>query len=369
MKKINKIVFIKKLKSGIGKGEFKMGKILIIGEYPNKDNIKDGMIRRIDQIDKKINEKKRVYLNIKFFSNIRMTIEEKLKVKIYNINFFLHFIYIKKEINRNKKIYIHSLLNYTKVFLFLKKNKEVIVDMHGAVVEEMEFYNKKMKFYILWYLEKTMFHRLNKVIFVNKRMSKFFSEKYPILKNKKIIIYPILDLEKNIKEGKVELISEDKVNFIYSGNLQKWQNIDLMLENLKKVENENYNYIFLTGQLEELEKKIKSYKIKNYILKSVLPEELKNYYEKCDYGFLLRDNHILNEVANPTKLSEYMEYGIVPIVKFENIGDYLELGYEYLKIEKISTNLKKYKSLKNKKILEEMKKKIEKIDFIKFIWE
>ena len=241
--------------------------------------------------------------------------------------------------------------------------------MHGAVVEEMEFYNKKMKFYILWYLEKTMFHRLNKVIFVNKRMSKFFSEKYPILKNKKIIIYPILDLEKNIKEGKVELISEDKVNFIYSGNLQKWQNIDLMLENLKKVENENYNYIFLTGQLEELEKKIKSYKIKNYILKSVLPEELKNYYEKCDYGFLLRDNHILNEVANPTKLSEYMEYGIVPIVKFENIGDYLELGYEYLKIEKISTNLKKYKSLKNKKILEEMKKKIEKIDFIKFIWE
>ena len=350
-----------------------MKKVVIIGEYPNEKNIKDGMIRRIKQIDKELSSDKRIYLNIKFSYNLKKIVNNFDNVTVYNINFFKNFNIIRKILRENKVVYIHSLLNFSRVFLFLKKDNEIILDTHGAVVEEMNFYNKTIKGKILKYLEYRLFFLLKKVIFVNNSMKEYYENKYPSLKLKEILVYPIIELEDSKINEEIrkpeELENISRVNIIYSGNLQKWQNIDLMLKKLKEVENDNYNYIFLTGQISEFRKKIEEYKIQNYILKSVLPEELKNYYHYCDYGLLLRDEHILNKVANPTKLSEYMEYGLVPIVKYEDIGDYLNLGYEYLKINNLNKKLEKNKSQKNKKIVEKIKNETKKIDFQKFIWE
>lgn len=350
-----------------------MEKIVIIGEYPNEKNIKDGMIRRIKQIDNELIRVERIYLNIKFGKNLEKTVEVFDNVTIYNINFFKNFNIIKKILKENKILYVHSLLNFSKIFLFLKRDNDIILDTHGAVVEEMYFYNKNIKGKILKKLEKYLFLRLKKVIFVNNSMKQYYEKKYSNLIKKETLIYPIIELKSENLIEKIEtpeeLKNNSKINIVYSGNLQKWQNIDLMLKKLKEIENDDYNYIFLTGQIFELQKKLEEYKIKNYILKSVLPEELKNYYYYCDYGLLLRDEHILNKVANPTKLSEYMEYGMIPIVKYEDIGDYLSYGYEHLKINNLDKNLKKIKSKKNTEIIKKIKNETQKIDFQKFIWE
>ena len=348
-----------------------INEILIIGEYPNSKNIKDGMIRRINQIEENLKKNRRCYLNIKFFSNKKKSIEKHENLVIYNLNFFKDFFLIKKIFEKNKKVYLHSLLNYTRVLFFVNKNHKLILDVHGAVVEEMYFHRKNFKAFILKKIEKRLFKKLEKGIFVTKSMESFFRDKYPNFSARKSLIYPIINFDKNdIFDEKIEdKIPEDKVNFVYSGNLQKWQNIDLMLQKLKEVENDRYNYIFLTGQPKEMEEKIKKYQIKNYILRSVTPEKLGYYYQKCDYGLLLRDEHILNHVANPTKLSEYMEYAMIPVVKYEDIGDYLTLGYEYLKIENLSRNLPKVKSIKNIEIVNKIKKDVQEIDFLKFIFD
>lgn len=68
-------------------------------------------------------------------------------------------------------------------------------------------------------------------------------------------------------------------------------------------------------------------------------------------GFVLRDEHILNSVANPTKLVEYMWCGIIPIVKYEDLGDYSDLGYEYIKYDNITSNMRQKKSFKNSEII------------------
>ena len=60
---------------------------------------------------------------------------------------------------------------------------------------------------------------------------------------------------------------------------------------------------------------------------------MKKEYEKAQYGFTLRDEFIVNEVACPTKLIDYVKYGIIPILKFDKIGDFIENGLEYVKIE------------------------------------
>ena len=60
-------------------------------------------------------------------------------------------------------------------------------------------------------------------------------------------------------------------------------------------------------------------------------DELKKEYEKAQYGFTLRDNIIVNEVACPTKLIDYVKYGIIPILKSDKIGDFVENGLEYVR--------------------------------------
>lgn len=68
------------------------------------------------------------------------------------------------------------------------------------------------------------------------------------------------------------------------------------------------------------------------------------------YGFILRDKHILNRVAAPTKMVEYLFFGIIPIVKYEEIGDVLKLGYEYISYKSDLSNLEPKKSKKNENI-------------------
>ena len=46
--------------------------------------------------------------------------------------------------------------------------------------------------------------------------------------------------------------------------------------------------------------------------------------------YLIQFDIVVNRVACPTKLVEYMFYGITPIVLSKEIDDYNELGYEYL---------------------------------------
>jgi hypothetical protein len=53
-------------------------------------------------------------------------------------------------------------------------------------------------------------------------------------------------------------------------------------------------------------------------------------YRDMHLGFALRDPDLVNRVACPTKLSEYMHFGIVPVVTQPAIGDMARLGYRYV---------------------------------------
>lgn len=126
-----------------------------------------------------------------------------------------------------------------------------------------------------------------------------------------------------------------------------------MVDCIKKTEGLNYLYIILTGEKEEAIKRLHTCccNMNNVILDSVFPEELYKYYSIAHYGFLLRDDHVLNEVAAPTKLTEYLYYGIVPILKFEEIGDRAFYHYEYILYNSDAMmNLRPYKSELNQKI-------------------
>ena len=350
-----------------------MKNILIISTYPNDKNMKDGMVRRIKEIDNKLKNKyKRTYINIQLKRTMKEHNIESEELEVNNLNIFYDINKILKLLNKNEVIYVHSVLNFIKILPFIYfKNKKIILDFHGTVPEEFKFQKNKIKWLIYLIAEKIGYRKINKYIFVTDTMKKYYEKKY---KEKKInerdsIIYPIIEIKEEIKRENIKNSFKDKTVVVYSGNLQKWQNIDLMMELISKNISDKFFYIVLTGQKDEMEKKFKEKNISNkyFLIDSVSPSELYKYYEIANYGFILRDDHILNRVANPTKLGEYLDYGIIPIVKLEEIGDYKELGYEYITIDKFNNSLPKIKSQKNKEIMEKYRDELKKIKFLDFI--
>lgn len=350
-------------------------KILVISQYPDKSNIKDGMVRRINEIDQKLEKNyNRTYLDISFKKNFKKEIRKEKNLEVYKVNFFKDFLFLFFKVKESKIIYIHSLHNYLKIFLIPFVNrKKLILDVHGVVVEETEFENKIKMAKLFKWIEKKLFKNLDKAIFVTKQMQKFYEKKYSQeMKSIKCMTLPIIEenRDKSVEiSEELKLKIKDKTIIIYSGNLQKWQNIDTMMDLISKNLSNKLFYIILTGQKEEMERRFKERNIssKYFLVDSVLPSELSKYYEISNYGFILRDDHVLNRVANPTKLGEYLDYGIIPIVKLNEIGDYKELGYEYITIENFNNNLFKIKSQKNIEIMKKYRKEAEKLNFLKFI--
>lgn len=350
-----------------------MKKVLFVGSFPNEVNIKDGMIRRVKEIEMKFVDYKKSYLDMTYRRTILKKIFKIKKVTVFLINKLLKTLYLDNILSNENNLYIHSLYNYALLHRYIKKNKikkNIIVDFHGIVPEELVL-NNDLRAKKFFRIEAEMMKNINKAIFVTKVMENFYKEKYPEeMKKIKTLVYPIIDGNTSFKEKiEIEEIPKNKVVVLYSGNFQKWQNIELMMETIQKLNCEDIFYIFLTSQKDEAKDVFKKYKIKenSYLIDSVKPSQLWKYYEVANYGFILRDNIDVNKVANPTKLGEYLEYGIIPIVKLEEIGDYKEMGYEYITLEKFNGNLPKIKSEKNIKIMKEYRKKIEEIDFIKFI--
>ncbi|HBZ9267134.1 TPA: glycosyl transferase family 2, partial [Citrobacter freundii] len=130
--------------------------------------------------------------------------------------------------------------------------------------------------------------------------------------------------------------------FIYAGGMQAWQNIDLMIEESAKIFNKNIklNFFFPQNLISEFKKRCSTHLESRTIIVDSLPkEDVIKVMARCHLGFVLRDDIIVNRVACPTKLIEYLECGVVPIVKSPDIGDFHILGYSYIKAEELNNVL------------------------------
>lgn len=342
-----------------------------IGEYPDENNRIGGAMVRIKEIDDKFLDRKRQYLDIRFLGNLRVAKKVEYPTdncSVYRYNFFRDFWAINKRIKESESIYIHTIYNYVKLMLPLAlwfKKKPVALDIHGVIPEEQLFQGRKRWSAIYSFVEKAAFKRVNYAIHVTNAMRIHFHQKYPSLyiKNKPVdVLYGIIPAIQNgdTDQGKIEQLKEElgikegEVVFIYSGGLQKWQNIDLMLRVIKKLTDRSSlcRFIMLTNEKRKLSDLASAQGLEHRMhIASVLPEDLVCYYKIAHYGFVLRDDHVVNRVSNPTKLIEYLAFGITPVVLCPDIGDYMEKGYEYVGYVEIETKaLSTNKSAKNQAI-------------------
>ncbi|MFW9929580.1 MAG: hypothetical protein ACFFD1_09330 [Candidatus Thorarchaeota archaeon] len=233
--------------------------------------------------------------------------------------------------------------NYHSGFIGLRikqllKNTYYHSNLRGVPAEEELFYSDSilfkriLNFIVLKWIEKKIIPRADSISVVSKEYRKYLKEKFKD-KIKDVIIYPCayntqrLYINNNLGDTyrkKYGIEKEQKV-LIYSGSLNKYQlpaKIFHFFSNISKQdEGKNWFFIFLTLDKQAAKHFSKTYKIQNLIVESASGEDLLGFYNASDIGIILRRKDLVNRVASPTKVAEYLATGN-SIILTEGIGDF-----------------------------------------------
>jgi GT2 family glycosyltransferase/glycosyltransferase involved in cell wall biosynthesis len=315
--------------------------LVIFGGYPYKFRENDGYFQRVKAIDKILKDKQRVYIDNVFMPDRSFWYDRpENNVLVLNIfgkksTKFKALLLMMLCIIRTRTIYSHSILPLRRLKLlfhipFIKK----IIDLHGAVPEEFLYHGDQDNSILYGKIEELTIRKSDHVIVVSKAMMQHILSKYRTLSQDKFIVLPIL--QSDLIQSEILQHSKGKPIIIYAGGLQKWQQVPKMINSIKETY-DTYNYKFFCPNPDEFRSLLPS-QIRN--LESIeigtkTKAELIDEYHKSDYGLILREDIIVNEVACPTKLVEYLAMGILPIVDTEKIGDFVDLGMKYVTLDQL----------------------------------
>jgi len=338
-----------------------MSYIAFVSTFPTEANMRDGYFRRVHNVDQVFREEERIHLDIRFGKNlVKRIVKQEDRMQVMHLNAVFHFFRILSVLRHSDLIYIHSIAKVPSIWfqlMILKRRVPLVLDLHGVMVDELKLAGNLTRAWIYSRIEKFCFRWCRVTVNVSEVMKGHYQVKYPGY-NGEAMVFPANSTATNGEvedpSAQKELMKQlgftnDDVIFLYSGNCQKWQNIDLMMDIIRKHAKDHYRFLILSGQKSRFEKLIRHYHIPDEYIQvlSVRPEDLWRYYQIAHYGFILRDDILVNRVANPTKLAEYLQYGIIPIVKLAQIGDYDQHQYEFIEYQKLDADLSPMRSFKN----------------------
>jgi glycosyltransferase involved in cell wall biosynthesis len=332
--------------------------ILFLAHYPDERTRYEGMSQRVIAIDKQYEDKQRIYLFVSYrlFFKKQVIRIDPMTVQ-YRCNIFVHFFFILRLFSQAGTLYFHSVINVLPVLpmlRFIRANQHVVLDAHGLVPEEQRLAGTRWKSALYERSERCIFGKADVVITVNSAMERHFREKYPAAKLRYMVL-PIMP--DHLRKDDYELVSvseDEQIRVVYSGNTQLWQNVDLMIKVIKANSSERMRYDLLTGEPELMKRYLANAGLAdkpNIHVRTVAPSELKTYYRAAHYGFMMRGDINVSRASCPTKMIEYMYYGIIPIIVTRKIGDFDEMGFESVLYQEFSEQLGPRKSLLNNQII------------------
>lgn len=117
---------------------------------------------------------------------------------------------------------------------------------------------------------------------------------------------------------------EQSKTIIYSGGLSAWQKIDAIIALMKRISevDDGIRFRFLTKDIETLRRKCEIAGLDNsrWSAKSCKQSDVADELRKADCGIILRDDTLVNQVASPIKVGEYLAAGL-GIIASPFIGD------------------------------------------------
>ena len=305
--------------------------IVFVAPFPALADEKDGLIQRVASIDSLVSNQPRVYLDISFRRFWFKRIHHIGEATVFQLNGLLHFFIIIAWIKKANIVYIHSVFNALKALSAYWITKP-ITDLHGAVPEELIYQGYRGRAKLYGIVEQIALRRSANVIYVTSAMKRHFQQKYESIfaDDLTIAILPNL-LDARNQGDNILTVARDPKAVVYAGGLQDWQNISMMLN--AAADAPKFHFLWLTGEPETLQRLAELKNIVHFTCTSVAPDKVADHYLTSTYGFVLRDPVLLNQVACPTKLVEYMHWGVIPIILTSAIGDFAEFGFAYVTLD------------------------------------
>lgn len=215
---------------------------------------------------------------------------------------------------------------------YVKGFHNIVMWQQGVTAEESYMrHHSSIRRKILNFFDGFSMKHAKYVFFVSEALREYYEN---IIKHSladKSYIMPCFN--ETFDRSRLEYKNYNKKTFAYVGSLSVWQCFDETLEFYKQIEQrfDDTELLVLTFEVDKAIECLQKSGIKKYKVKSVPQEQVKEELSDISYGFILRKDIIVNQVATPTKISSYLAAGVLPIFSdclrdFNRISDGLNIG-------------------------------------------
>lgn len=212
--------------------------------------------------------------------------------------------------------------------------KNVCYDGRGAIAAEWNEYtvtpDKNLKKEIFT-LEKKAVCESDFRIAVSSKLIDYWKEKFLYHDTRHVVIpctlntgfSPDLPSVENFTSTRRELgFEKEDLVMVYSGSTAGWQSFKVLEEFLTPLLDANqHNKVLFLSNPDESINRLKTKFPGQVSDRWVNHREVQKVLTACDYGILIREQSVTNQVASPTKFAEYLSAGLAVLIS-ENIGDY-----------------------------------------------
>ncbi|PMG46279.1 hypothetical protein [Shewanella sp. 10N.286.52.B9] len=220
-----------------------------------------------------------------------------------------------------KKIYIRDPIDYLVVkFFTMGLDCNYIYDFRGISSEELKLKGRGFfKVLVMRLIEAYIYNSANSICTVSNGLKKYLTDKYF---SREITVVPCLYFGK-----KFENSSQDDLSFCYLGGMSTWQSFDKVADCFAGIvaQDNRASLTVYTNEVVTANLLLEKSSAKNYKVMSIKSNELQSHLSKHRYGFILREDNLVNRTASPIKYFEYLSCGVIPIMT-SHVGDYGKNG-------------------------------------------
>lgn len=262
-------------------------------------------------INKKMEKKAYIYIN---YNNmvVLQSYLDVVKHALCKVGF--DSIYTKSLDDVEKDALIVFPMGIDAFKYYFKGYHNFILWQQGATADESFMRNhSKLRYWILNKMDLFAMKKAKAILYVSEYMRNYYENLGKCSFTEKSYLMPCFNEEYD--KSVFDLKDYSKKVFTYVGSLDLWQCFEQTVDVYKSIEDRLQNCFFkvLTFEVEKGKKILEDKGVKNYSVKKVPKEEVKRELLEANYGFIIREDIIVNRVATPTKFSSYLSSGVIPI--------------------------------------------------------
>lgn len=306
--------------------------ILIVAPCPTGAPAHEGWMSRIRAVDRIFGSSQRIYVDPYTGATAGPPVPQAHNESLVEYRLALtrpdHHMLLETLVKASRFVYVHTA-HLARYLLPFYPTGKIVTDMHGIVPEEERMLGRTELGTYYEGVERVVLKCSRLVVVVTDAMRDHLSAKHPDC-NATFLCLPIIETFATGLGDRRPRQAGTPYRLIYAGGTQVWQNIERTIDLCDRVA-DVATCTFLSLDHERIKSMAGGRPFaRSARFEVVGKDELPLRYLSADLGFVLREDTAVNRVSCPTKLSEYLWFGVVPIVASPDIGDFAAEGYAYV---------------------------------------